>query len=250
MQDKDEIAIRKSKFLVNIDSSIQELLKTHIRTANPKPIPHQYIGTAIDSFICLLCSAANSIDPKCNNNFGLYRNIVYEDFNNWLSVIQIIHRTFFNIIHSCLEVSLKEYLLEKNIAPESSLIEKYQKIINEATFKENRQKKKISNYFKRKKPTLEDYINSTLLYSNISDERKTLWRKFFKAFNIIRNKGSHSDATLSGEEVKILQDGGFSALVKEGTLQINCLYYSQTANFILDFLDEVTPPNSKENEII
>lgn len=98
--------------------------------------------------------------------------------------------------------------------------------------------KKLKSMLARNKPVFEDYLNSALDISSLNKKQKTIWRRFFSALSITRNKVSHSDHTLSSSEITALKNGGFGALISlKGEIEVNPRIYFQMSAFILDFFD-------------
>lgn len=72
------------------------------------------------------------------------------------------------------------------------------------------------------------------------ESRKKIWRNFFNALSILRNKVSHSDSFLNINEINVLKKGGFENLLSpELELQTNPLHYKEVCVYILDFFDEL-----------
>lgn len=82
-----------------IDISVQELISFQARTSEPNPMPHQYIGTILDSILPQLCIAANLLD-------GGNRSIQSFTFKNWISCMGMIHRSFYSMLHIAIELGV------------------------------------------------------------------------------------------------------------------------------------------------
>lgn len=222
----------------HIDEAINELGNFHDRTVSPNPIPNQLIGTVVDSTISLLCIAANSLD-------GGARNIQFDEpANNWVSLMLIIHRSFFSMIHAYFEYGITKICEKLKIEVKASVPEQYLKILEEIK-KESTNEirlKELINYFERerKRPSFTDYLNAVLKKSGLDKDRQEVWRNFFNGLRILRNKSSHSNTTLLQNEIEILRKGGMAVVVSSSeTLQFNTRMYAQITNLTLDFWNEL-----------
>lgn len=90
-------------------------------------------------------------------------------------------------------------------------------------------------------PTFNDYLNTVLNNIERLDERyKSECRAYFDAINIIRNKISHSDMTLSEEEKSKLVAAKFkNAISKEGELQMTFEGYQHLVTDVIKFFDKL-----------
>lgn len=216
------------KQLKAITNSIDELMNFRDRTKAPNPVTHRYIGTIVDNTLGLLCSVANSLDKGC-------RKITFDQMENWTSLMQAVYRSFFSSLH----IAIEKALLETNVKAESSEGKRYIKIINEICENEP-QKKELLEYFTKRTPSFSDLLDALLKDKKMNSNKKTIWRKYFKALSILRNKASHSDTKLSDIQRQSLIDGGFKVCVSQhGELQANTNMYAQIVKYVLDFLDEM-----------
>lgn len=232
-------SIDKTGHVKRIDESIHELGKFDSRTMSPAPLPYQFVGTIIDNTRCLLTAPANSLDGK-NRKFKM------SDINNWLSLMQSVHRSFFSDIHIATEAGLAHLCKELGITPEIRINKAIEDVLDDIraevvgspTIK--KELKMIERKTLRKWPIFDDYLEAVLSKSKMSQKSKKIWRKFFKALSIVRNKVSHSDISLSEHEKQMMIEGGFRTLVsKKGKLQVNPRMYEQVCNYILRFFDEL-----------
>ncbi len=223
---------QQQKHLNAINKSIDELRKFQDRTRSPKPIPHQYVGTVIDSTVGLLCSCANSLDRGG-------RTIIFSDFDNWLSLMKITHRSFYSNLHVAVELGIKHLCKERNLSPESSVGKRFLNKIAKIKCTE-KEIRALQKYFSMLEPSFIDHVNILLKHSSLSIERKKIWRQYFNALTILRNKASHSNSRLTNNQSDCLLEGGFSVMVsRNNELQMNTRQYSQLASHILEFFDEI-----------
>jgi hypothetical protein len=232
-------SIDTSKHLQRITEAIDELMAFHARTADPAPIPHQYIGTTIDNTVGLLAAPANALD-------GGTRALRFSDIHNWLSLMQAVHRSFFSSLQLAIEAGLVAICRERGLQVPSRLrhrmksaIEKIEKAagdndeVHEAI-------KDLCTFLKSYRPSFNDYLESVLAISLLPRTTKTQWRRFFRALSIIRNKASHSDSSLTENERKALIDGGCRRMISTtGELVMNPRMYAQFVTFSLQFFDLV-----------
>jgi hypothetical protein len=239
--------------LTRIEESLAELQTFHPRTAAPAAMPHQLIGTILDNTIVLLTAPANSIDRGS-------RNVVFSDSRNWLSAMQAVHRSFFSSLMSATEAGLAFVCAAHNAVVESSQRKKMMGIVEAiersaaAANVELRELKQLRKSIPPDRPIFTDYLESVLKLSSISDSDKKVWRHFFRALSIVRNKASHSDTTLSEQERTDMRAGGCATMISpQGDLVLNPRMYAQVADFVLRFFDLVlqslgTSGEGRDNE--
>lgn len=220
------------KHLKQIQKSINELYLFQDQTKSPNPISNQYIGTVVDNTIGLLCSVANSLDKGD-------RYITFDQWGNWKSLMQAVHRSFFSSLHIAVEAAISDLSIKYGLECHSSIKVRYVKVVEKITGNEP-EKEKLIKYFNKCKPSFEDQFNSLLDFAKFDDSRKKIWRLYFKGLTILRNKASHSDVTLSAAEIKSLKEGGFTVVISSlQELKINTRIYAQIVKHILDFYCEL-----------
>jgi hypothetical protein len=234
--------IDRQRHLEVINESIKELLTLHARTAEPAPLPHQYIGTIVDNTVGLLTAPANSLDQGA-------RSIVFEQDRNWLSLVQAVHRSFFSSLHTATEMALGEICEKRGLVVTSRLYAAAQKAFDELTpelpdtVAARRAVKNLRNLIRTVHPGFNDYLELAISTSALPKDAQATWRKYFRALSIVRNKASHSAPALSLAEVEDLRKGGYGVMVNEsGSLVMNPRMYFQAATHVLDFLDAVGVP--------
>ena len=235
-------SIDRRRHLEVISESIEELLTLHPRTAEPAPLPHQYIGTIVDNTVGLLTAPANSLDQGA-------RCLSFEHDRNWLSLMQAVHRSFFSSLHTATEMALGDICEKRGLVVISRLEAAAQKAFDELspelpdTLAANRALKNLRKLIRTVHPGFNDYLEQAILTSALSKDEQATWRKYFRALSIGRNKASHSAPALSPAEVNDLRDGGYGVMVNEdGSLVMNPLMYFQAATHVLDFLDAIGVP--------
>ncbi len=229
--------MKATTHLKAIDEAIQELGAFHSRTADPAPIPHQYVGTIIDNTLGLLTAPANSLDDG-------NRNINFDAFQNWLSLMQAVHRSFFSSIQMATELGLDHLCNTHGVAVSSrqgtKLLEKVQKVQQAASGAnlQLRELDDLAKHFASYRPVFNDYLEAIFKCASLTKETKKQWRSFFKALSIARNKVSHSHPSLSESERADLVAGGCSVMIAgNGSLVVNPRMYAQVADFVLQFFD-------------
>ncbi|HAU2062766.1 TPA: hypothetical protein JBK43_14670, partial [Legionella pneumophila] len=93
--------INRNSHLQHILTTLEELIIISKKTAAPSDNCFQYIGTIVDNTIGLLTAPANSLD-------GGNRRISFNDDNNWVSLMQAVHRSFLSSIQTSVERALAE----------------------------------------------------------------------------------------------------------------------------------------------
>lgn len=229
----------KESHIKEIDNALAELLTLQNRTKAPAILPNQFIGTVIDNTVCLLTAPGNSLD-KGN------RQVSYDKDENWVSAMQAVHRSFYSSVHMAIEKALSEFCKERSVTVESSIRREYEKEYEKIKGKLNGEGEILVDRFFEKimkgiRPNFYDYLQTALDISPIEKEQKKMWRKFFDALTIVRNKSAHSDPSLTDNEAQRLKDGGYGVLASaDNQLQINPRNYYQVAFHTLDFFDELT----------
>lgn len=226
---------KAQRHLRRIGEAINELTPLSDTTREPASMQFQYIGTLIDNTLVMLTAVANSLD-------GGGRNIQFSEFRNWVSAMQAVHRSFYNSVILVVEKGLVDYCNKNNINVVSSRKYQAQSII--ASIEKNhgqlstRERNRIIK-LAGESPSFIDFVR-TVSKAKINPNKQNVWIKFFEGLVIVRNKSSHSDASLSQSEQTVLKDGGLGALVSSsGVLQLNPRNYKQIVEFIMQFYREV-----------
>jgi hypothetical protein len=186
----------------------------------------------------LLTSAANSID-------GGTRNISFSEERNWHSAMKAIHRSFYSSVVSFAEKGCADLCATKDIkvvARRQSNVDKILQLIEQNSSMPTDIKKKVEAKVRNLvglTPAFSDYIEATIKASKLQSRRAAMWRKYFKALSIVRNKASHSNHVLSQDEAGALRNNGFAALVSStNELQLNTTNYKQICDHVLLFFKE------------
>lgn len=217
------------RHLKRIQESIDELMPLSVTSAAPASIQYQYIGTLVDNTLVLLTGVANSLD-------GGGRSIWFSDFENWVSAMQAVHRSFYSSLISFIEKGLSDFCEQKKIEVKSGREKTAESIIKTSNVGDKLAKK--IKQLAGDRPDFMDYIDVVIV--NTIPEREKHWRPFFEALKVVRNKSSHSDPSLSSLEKEKLKKGGLGALVsKSSNLQINTRNYKQIIDCVLQFYKEV-----------
>lgn len=197
--------------------------------AAPAPECLQFLGTVVDNTIALLTAPANAIDGGSRNfRFGAPRN--------WLSLVQAVHRSFFSSILLTTEAALAGICRERNIEVIPSSRAKATEIVQRLKGRISMRDAKDIMSLTGKQPQFNDYLNVVLRTAKLRKADAAMWRKYFRALSIIRNKASHYDTTLSDGEVTALGEGGFSVAVTDGRLGVNPRMYKQVVEHTGRFL--------------
>jgi hypothetical protein len=152
--------------------------------------------------------------------------------------MQAVHRSFYNTVIIAVEQGLSDICKKEGLAPTSRRAEEAEIIIKRAELERELEDK--IRQLAGSRLNFSDYLN-TVLKEKVSDtKRRKIWNNFFDALGIVRNKVSHSDTSLTPNEIDRLVKGGFSTLVsKTKELQVNTRNYKQIVDFILQFYREV-----------
>ena len=222
--------------VTNIDEAIDELSKLYPRTSSPAPLPHQYVGTVVDDTFVLLMAPANALDRG-------RRQAYFTNTENWLSLMQAVHRSFFASLHLATERGLESICEAEAISVGSSTARRFERELNKLTelISEEAMLKRLKRLAKcvpLSRPTFDDHLNAVLAWSKLPKDTKRAWRLFFQALSIVRNKMSHSDPSLSGKEKQKLLDALFHPMISnDGDLVANPRMYNHVVCAVLDFFD-------------
>lgn len=223
------MSINKESHLQHIQSSLKELKELSVRTSEPSAKAFGYLGTVIDNTCGLLTAPMNSLNSECCK-------IIYSDDKNWLSLMQAVHRSFFASIIIAVEAALSE---EYRTVPIQNKQE-VEALINDLSDKLSKKQMKILKNLIPKKPGFNDYLENVLKQNNtMLEDRKKIWRKYFRCLTTLRNKASHSDPILTDTERKHLLENGFETVVNGHQLQLNTRIYAQVCNHIVQFFQEL-----------
>lgn len=233
----------------HLDAAIAELLQLEKRTAAPAPIPHQYIGTAVDNAVLFLSACANSLDSGA-------RKITFSQTDNWLSAMKAVHRSFFASLHSVVEAGLTAICEERALTAESAQQRKTDQYLERLSLLVVGNSDALQLIAKLKKLNgslrtgFQDQLNVVLESSALDETEKRGWRKFFDALGIVRNKSSHPNPALSDNELERLREGGFAVAVSaDGRLVMNPRMYHQAATVVLNFFDAILACGQKGKRV-
>jgi hypothetical protein len=232
------IDMNKIKYSAEIKKEIVALQKLQqiLRVKNPS---HDFleplIGNVIGSLTDLLCylEGKNPYYISFDESFFHNRQVA-------------MHRTFFSDMHVTTEDGLRKIIREKNLEVPVNKIKNVQSIVNNIKTKvadshiiTNELKKILrlaSNY-----PSFNDHLDAVFHSIRGIDKRyKHSCRAYFDAVNIIRNKVSHSDMTLSKEEKEKLVVAKFkNAISNNGRLQMTFKGYESLISDLIKFFDTI-----------
>lgn len=218
----------RNSHLQHILITLDELLIISKKTSAPADLCFQYIGTIVDNTIGLLTAPANSLDDG-------NRRISFDEEHNWISLMQAVHRAFLSSVQIAVEKALANDCGSIEISGEKKIAS----LLKELDGKLTDQQIKLVKSLVPKKPSFNDYLDASLKKSPMSNDRKKIWRKYFKCLSIIRNKVSHSDCSLSSNDRECLVLNGFAPLVMENKLQFNSRYYTQICNHLIQFFQDL-----------
>ena len=158
-----------------------------------------------------------------------------------------MHKTFFNDLHIGTEDGLRQ-IIQKNNFPMTITREEKAKSLVERISNKIKESSKINGELKEilelvgTHPTFNDYLNCVL--NNIPSLSTTYikgCRIFFDGFNIIRNKVSHSDMTLSeSEKEKLIKAKLTNAISPDGkSIQMTFEGYKLLISDIIRLFDRL-----------
>jgi hypothetical protein len=224
----------------NIQSALADLHALQGRTKDPAPLPHQYVGTMIDNTFALLTAPSNALS-------GGSLRIGFDQWGNWLSLLQAIHRSFFASIIIGVEKGCAVFceasgttVLARPNGRAMRLLKKVDEAaagnvaVLDATAK-------LRDVLAPKHPAFADYLEAAMSAARFNDVDRKTWRQFFLAVAVVRNKASHSNSALTDTDRATLTHGGCAPLIgAHGDLAVNPTHYPQIASHALDFCDLLT----------
>jgi hypothetical protein len=223
----------EQRHLKSLDEAIAELAPLAMITAAPASVQCQYVGTIIENTLVMLTGVANSLDRG-------QRSITFSDFSNWISAMQAVHRSFYSSIIIAVEISLVVLCRDENIEVKSARIAQAESIIGDLGDSVSQRTRKRIMRLAGGNPAFMDYVRAVASARIVDSDRRTMWINFFEALNILRNKASHSDSSLSENQRVTLVRGGCEVLVSnDGELQFNSRNYKQLVEFVLRFYQEI-----------
>lgn len=225
---KPELTLLLKKEAIRL-ATLQQILdrkKPHFLFLNP--LIGNTNATMVDLTIYL--EGKNPYYPKFEEGF----------FNNRQAAM---HRNFFTDLHICVEDGLIELIKEKGWevtsskrAQLSSLLDKILKKCE--SLKESPELDELSSLISPH-ATFNDHLNCVLDHSpSLSKKYKAAMRCYFDGLNIIRNKVSHSDMSLSDIECEKLEKAKLGkALSSDKKLQMTFLGYQLLIKDVIRFFD-------------
>jgi hypothetical protein len=140
-----------------------------------------------------------------------------------------------------IEMGCKDFCAAQGIELKNGRLAQAETIIKEIEkeYKLSERMKKRIRSMGSGSPSFLDHIVAVSSARIASSHRRDMWFKYFVALNIVRNKNSHADTSLTDEEARKLREGGFSRLISSsGQIQANTRNYYQICNHVLDFFKE------------
>lgn len=200
--------------------------------AAPAHMCFQLLGTLVDSTKGLLTAPMNAIDGG-DRKFAFNLNIA------WDSLMQAVHRYFLSSLQVAIEKGLRTICKEHEIEVSSSLRRRAQEVVDGIADKITPEEAKAIMDLVGKHPQFDDYLNATIKAAALSQDDAKMWRRFFRALSIIRNKVSHSDASLSEAEITSIKAGGLDAAVKDVGLGWGSHMYAPVVSVVAEFFRSV-----------
>jgi hypothetical protein len=227
--------MNKEEYGKKIKIEIVELQKIQ-KILQIKTPSHSFLDGIIGITIASMTDLLAYLDGK---------NQYYSEFNEvFFTNRQIgLHKFFLLELHIATEEGLLEIIRENNFPVPKTKKEKALEIIDEM---EEQNKQPIQNKLHKliklvpRNLTFNDYLNCVLNNIKLSEEYKEESRKYCDAFNVVRNKVSHSDTQLTPHEKETLIRGKFSAaIVNEVGLQMTFQWYKILFLDIIRFFDNL-----------
>jgi hypothetical protein len=150
--------------------------------------------------------------------------------------VQAVHRYFVSTVQVATERGLRVICDEQEIEVRCALREQAQRIVERLAGKISESDARRIMGLVGKHPHFDDYLNAVMGKAGLTRAEAIPWREFFRALSIIRNKVSHSDTTLTAQDVSRINAGGLSAAIKaDGTLGWGPPMYAPVLNRIAQF---------------
>ncbi len=230
--------IQKEDVIKKLKKSIAELQIIQEILLRKKP-SHSFlmtvIGNAVSSMVELLIYLENK-NPY-------YKEFKEEFYNNRQASM---HRTFFGDLHVAIEEGLRKIILENGLEITNNKYEQAKNIVKKITIKLvkieiiSQELKEIVELVSNR-PTFNDYLNAVLnSKKTLSNTYKKECRTYFDGLNIIRNKVSHSDMSLTEEEINKLKKAKLgNAVSKDNLLQMTFEGYKLLIGDVIRFFDRL-----------
>lgn len=232
------------KHLAEIDNTIIKLHELAEDKSNNKSIQQRYITKCASNTVALLCGIANSAETT--DDITHTRRVIFGSEDGWTSAVGAVHSSFYNSLVSHVEIACSELCAEKSIDVKIARHKSVDKMIAIAN-KDNILSNATNDIIKKEtikivgsKPSFIDYVNAVMEDSKMSKKRIKIWRNYMESLNLLRNKSSHSNKTLSDSEVSLLQKSGFGIfLSQKNELQMSTGTYRQICMNTLNFFNEL-----------
>lgn len=197
--------------------------------------PQRRIGVVTDNTAVFLGAAANALDNGTRKSF-------IQGHEVWIYIMRAVHCFFLQEILKATEAGFIDICTQDKITIQSSSLRSLQAEIVKIGLPEGQRNKVLhivrSRYIR---PGFKDYLEGILSNHAFSSNRKKRWRSFFRAFVIIRNKASHTDASLTENEKQELIGSGFANFISpKGELHTTPSHYCFISESIILFFDEVS----------
>ena len=201
-----------------IQEAVHQLYKFSERAAEPAPPYHSFLRTLSNSVlpmlgITMVLAAGGNFRAECKVSKAAFDFEIPDD-ELFEHAVNLVHRSFYSTLGIVLEAMCKGYCEARG--------------------------KPVPASRPPRPPEFMDHINSALNASALDDNRKAHWRKYFAAIRILRNKSSHYDTSLTGQEKETLRTAELDYHIGTGDhMQTNPAFYAPLAHTALDFSREL-----------
>jgi hypothetical protein len=224
-----------AKFAANIWETVPELQAILQETRPPASKGRCYIGSVVAGTLALMMAAFNSVSRQPPVAFTSADDT--EGDKNVLNLIAITHRNFISSLHSVFDLALQNFCKENNVIVHSSYDLRIDKILKNLESKLSEAELKQIERLKNGRHSAKDTVNAAT--QHLRPERRQVWRRYCEGFDIIRNKASHADPTLSERDIEILLERGFGPVIIDGSLSFNFRSYPMFIWNFCQIIDEI-----------
>jgi hypothetical protein len=242
------MALDKTLHYQTIQQAIQDLLQLSPRVQAPQPIPHQFVGTALDGTLSTLFAPLNSL--------WLHRPVRQEcDDETWKSAMSCLLRGHYLLLHVGCEEALRAITILKEIEVQSATANGARKLVDlirPFVTSNPEAATALEKLAPPLHPSFQDYLDAVLRSAGLAKGAAANYRKLFLALSVLRNKAAHKNNEVTEHQRQALRNAGFGAHVDQrGAIVLNANLLAPMARRILDFFDEMAtaldlPPGPRE----
>lgn len=212
--------------------SVHDELRAIDKTLQSGPV--RLLHNAIRSAAALLSVPINLATP---NRLVLWLSDPASDAE-YKELLVFIYRAAITHAYLNFEAGLHEWCTLHGVVVRNSFREQWLSLRNRIEAKLTKKELQSFDDLEPRSPSMADVLRAA--GSVLSEDRRKLWIDYFAALDVVRNKLSHSQNSLSQREQEKLQKANVAIVIDEsGRMNFNALFLLETMRHLVGFFREI-----------